>query len=108
MCKGYGYGGIFVVSLEQLLKFLLNSLISLLTSPRDGQSQLRIEKLIRTLLLGGVCVCVGGGGGGDHLYFAIPQERSEKFYSYSWGGGGDITKNLQNLKNFKGPPPGKK
>ena len=38
--------------------------------------------------------------GGDHLNFAIPQEGSEKFYSYSRG----ITKNLQNLKISKGPP----
>ena len=49
----------FVVLLEQLLKFLLNSLPSLLTSPSDGQSQLRIQKLIQPLLLSG-----GGGGGG--------------------------------------------
>ena len=44
-----------------------------------------------------MCVC-----GGGHLNFAVPQERSEKLYSYS-GGGGGITKNLQNLKNSKGP-----
>ena len=41
----------FQVLLEQLLKFLLNSLPSLLTSPRDSQSQLRIQKLIGPLLL---------------------------------------------------------
>ena len=41
-----------------------------------------------------------GGGGGDHLNSAIPQGGSEKFYSYSRG----ITKNLQNFKNFQGPP----
>ena len=34
--------------------------------PEDGQSQPRIRKLIRTLLL-------WGGGGGNHLNFAIPQ-----------------------------------
>ena len=36
--------------------------LRLLTSPRDGQYQLRIQKLIRPLLLSG-----------DHLNFAIPQ-----------------------------------
>ena len=41
------------------------------------------------------------GGGGDHLNSAIHQGGSEKFYSYSRG----ITKNLQNLKNFKSPLP---
>ena len=41
---------------------------------------------------------------GDHLNSAIDQEGSEKFYSYSRG----ITKNLQNLKNFQRPHPGKK
>ena len=43
-------------------------------------------------------------GGGDHLNSAIDQEGSEKFYSYSRG----ITKNLQNLKDFQRPHPGKK
>ena len=38
--------------------------------------------------------------GGDHLNSAIHQGGSEKFYSYSRG----ITKNLQNLKNFRKPP----
>ena len=51
-----------------------------------------------------MCVCVWGGGGGeggeDHLNPAIHQEGSEKLYSYSR----EITKNLQNLKNFKRPP----
>ena len=46
-----GFLSFFQVSLEQLLKFLVNSLTSLLTSPRDGQSQLWIQKLIRPLLL---------------------------------------------------------
>ena len=42
----------FQVLLEQLLlKFLINSTPSLLTSPRDGQSQLGIHKIIRPLLL---------------------------------------------------------
>ena len=36
---------------------------------------------------------------GDHLNFAICQEGSQKFYSYSRG----ITKNLQNFKNFQSP-----
>ena len=43
-------------------------------------------------------------GEGDHLNSAIPQGRSENF-THTVGG---ITKNLQNLKNFQRPPPGKK
>ena len=88
----------FVVLLEQILKFLLNSLPSLLTSPRDGQSQLRIQKLIRSLLLWGGGG--GGGGGGDHLNSAIHQG-DQKNFTHTVGG---ITKNLQNLKNFHRPP----
>ena len=55
----------FQVLLEQLIKFLVNSMLSLLTSPKNAQSQLGIQKLIRPLLL-------LGGGGEDHLSFAIP------------------------------------
>ena len=44
------------------------------------------------------------GGGGGSLKFCNTSGGSEKFYSYSRG----ITKNLQNFKNFQGPPPGKK
>ena len=66
-------GFFFQVSLEQSLKFLLNSLPSFLTSPMDGQSQPRIQKLIRPFLLR-----VGGGEGslkffntsGGHKNFA--------------------------------------
>ena len=46
-----GFLSFFQVLLKQLLKFLLNSLPSLSTSPRDGQSQLRIQNLIQPLLL---------------------------------------------------------
>ena len=59
-------GFFFQVSLEQLLKFFVNSLPSLLTSPKDGQSRFRIQKLI--LLWVCVCVCVFGGGGGSRKF----------------------------------------
>ena len=41
-----GLSSVFQVLLEQLLKLLLSSQPSLLTSPRDGQSQLRIRPFL--------------------------------------------------------------
>ena len=58
--------------------------------PNHGQSQLRIQKLIRTLLL----------WGGDHLNFAIPQGDHKNLTHTARG----ITKHLQNLKISKAPP----
>ena len=38
---------------------------------------------------------------GDHLIFAIPQGRDRKNFTHT---AGEITKNLQNFKNFQSPP----
>ena len=88
--------GFFEVSgLEQPLKFLLNSLPSLLTSPRDDQSQARIREAFPTGFY------YEGRGERESLKFCNASGRSQKFYSYSK----EITKNLQNLLNVLNPLP---
>ena len=72
------------------IKFLLNSLPSLLTSQGWSISASNTEANSAAFIM----------RWGEQLNFAIPQGDSEKFYSYSRG----ITKNLQNLKNFQSPP----
>ena len=69
---------------------------SLLTSPRDGQSQPRMQKFIRPF-------CYEGGGEG-HLNFVIPQLDHKTCLLIQQG----ITKIYKTFKIFRGPPPGKK
>ena len=71
------------VLLKQPLKFLLNSLPSLLTSPRDGQSQPLLQKLFRSFFI------MGGGA----LKFCNPSGDHKNFIRAE----GQMTKSLQNF-----------
>ena len=84
----------FCSFIRTTIKFLLNSLPSLLTSLRDGQSQLRIQKLIRPLLLWGY--------GGGSLKFCNTSGGDQKNFTHTVGGSLKIHKTW---KISKGPLP---